>query len=173
MAHAIVDAELSEPLPDIALGAEEDGLAVLLRSAGRPAYFALYPLPPGARMSGDELWELVRHEAAPDLLGLAIRDAIAQPPSRPVAAADVTVAICTRDRTALLRECLDSLLALGPRAPAVLVVDNDPPDGATRALVSSLDCVDYACEPRPGLDFARNRALREAPAPSSPSSTTT
>ncbi len=43
----------------------------------------------------------------------------------------------------------------------VLVVDNDPPDDATRDLVATLPGVRYAHEPRPGLDFARNRALAE------------
>jgi GT2 family glycosyltransferase len=44
----------------------------------------------------------------------------------------------------------------------LLVVDNAPPDGAAREAVARLPGVVYAAEPRPGLDFARNRALAEA-----------
>lgn len=44
----------------------------------------------------------------------------------------------------------------------LLVVDNAPASDATRELVASFAGVRYALEPRPGLDFARNRALAEA-----------
>jgi GT2 family glycosyltransferase len=86
-------------------------------------------------------------------------------PLRPV---DVTVAICTRGRAALLANCLRGVMALRTehRADArdfdVLVVDNDPPDDTTQRLVDGLPGVRYVREPRPGLDFARNRALAEA-----------
>jgi GT2 family glycosyltransferase len=162
MGYAILDAELSQPLPEVALAADEDGVAVLLRAHGRPVYFELHALAPGTRLDGDALWALVGRDAAPALLAQAIRDELAPPP--PATAADITVAICTRARTDLLRDCLASVLALrsGGRAPEVVVVDNDPPDGATEALVGALDGVRYVREPRAGLDFARNRALREA-----------
>jgi len=42
------------------------------------------------------------------------------------------------------------------------VVDNDPPDDATARLVEGMPGVRYVREPRPGLDFARNRALADA-----------
>jgi GT2 family glycosyltransferase len=161
MPYAIVDAELTAPeLPDVQLDAGEDGVALLLRAGGRPVHFALYPLDAGARLDGGELWELAREAAAPALLAQTIRDELAPPPA--VAAADVTAAVCTRARTALLADCLGSLLALGDGVPEVLVVDNDPPDGATEELVAGLRGVRYVREPRAGLDFARNRALREA-----------
>ena len=44
----------------------------------------------------------------------------------------------------------------------ILVVDNAPSDDRTRDLVSQRPEVSYVREPRPGLNFARNRALREA-----------
>ena len=88
-------------------------------------------------------------------------------PLQQSAPASLTVAICTRDHPQELRRCLLSLLELRPddggepRSFDVLVVDNAPCDDATRRLVSSLEDVQYAREPRPGLDFARNRAFRE------------
>jgi O-antigen biosynthesis protein len=75
----------------------------------------------------------------------------------------VTVAVCTRDRTAHLAGCLDSLLRLDYPALDLLVVDNAPSDPATaRLVVERYPQVRYVCEPRPGLNWARNRAIAEA-----------
>jgi GT2 family glycosyltransferase len=74
----------------------------------------------------------------------------------------VTVAVCTRDRTAQLAGCLDSLGRLDYPALDLLVVDNAPGDAATARLVRErYPHVRYVCEPRPGLDWARNRAIAE------------
>jgi glycosyltransferase involved in cell wall biosynthesis len=79
-------------------------------------------------------------------------------------AARVTVAVCTRNRASQLAACLDALIALDYPAPLldILVVDNAPADGSTRELVAAYPAIRYVCEPRPGLDNARNRAIAEA-----------
>jgi len=75
----------------------------------------------------------------------------------------VTVAVCTRDRASHLAECLDSLRALNYPALDLLLVDNAPSTEATRLLVcNEYPDIRYVLEPRPGLDWARNRALHEA-----------
>ncbi len=75
----------------------------------------------------------------------------------------VTVAVCTRDRTADLARCLDSIRRLDYPALDVLVVDNAPSSDATEQLVrSAYPGVRYVREPRPGLNWARNRAIKEA-----------
>lgn len=75
----------------------------------------------------------------------------------------VTVAVCTRDRTADLAVCLDSLSQLDYPALDLLVVDNAPSSESTEQLVSTTyPDVRYLREPRPGLNWARNRAILEA-----------
>jgi GT2 family glycosyltransferase len=80
----------------------------------------------------------------------------------------LTAAVCTHDRVGELERCLASLVALRADAATahrrfeILVVDNAPPDGSTRSLVTALLDVRYVVEPVPGLDVARNRALAEA-----------
>ncbi len=75
----------------------------------------------------------------------------------------VTVAVCTRDRSEDLSRCLDSLAGLEHQAHEVLVVDNAPATDDTRILVERRGgTVRYVREPRPGLDWARNRAIAEA-----------
>ena len=75
----------------------------------------------------------------------------------------VTVAVCTRNRTADLALCLDAIGELSPPAAEVIVVDNAPSNDSTERLVRErYPVVRYVREPRPGLDWARNRAIAEA-----------
>jgi GT2 family glycosyltransferase len=75
----------------------------------------------------------------------------------------VTVAVCTRDRASDLQQCLDSLVALDYPDVDCVVVDNAPADGRTEQVVRQrYPSVRYVREPRPGLDWARNRAVIEA-----------
>jgi len=75
----------------------------------------------------------------------------------------VTAAVCTHARPAQLARALDSLLAQRPAPAEILVVDNAPPDDATRTLLAArYPGVRYVAEPVQGLDFARNRALARA-----------
>jgi glycosyltransferase involved in cell wall biosynthesis len=70
--------------------------------------------------------------------------------------------VCTRDRPEKLDRLLQSLLRQTRQPRVVLVVDNAPSSDATEQLVRRLPDVRYVREAIPGLDFARNRALRES-----------
>jgi glycosyltransferase involved in cell wall biosynthesis len=72
----------------------------------------------------------------------------------------VTVVICTRNRPALLRKCLDAVALLNPAPDAVLVVDNTQGNKETEELTRVFDAR-YTVEPVPGLSRARNRGLAE------------
>jgi GT2 family glycosyltransferase len=74
----------------------------------------------------------------------------------------VTVAVCTRDRTADLKRCLDFLTLVNYPGLEIVVVDNAPSDESTERLVHDYPYIRYVREPRPGLDWARNRAILEA-----------
>jgi GT2 family glycosyltransferase len=74
----------------------------------------------------------------------------------------VTVAVCTRDRPDALAQCLSALRHLDYRNLDIVVVDNAPTTEATASLVRDrFPGVRYIREPRPGLDWARNRAILE------------
>jgi glycosyltransferase involved in cell wall biosynthesis len=78
-------------------------------------------------------------------------------------APQVTVGICTRDRAHSLDKTLASLERQSYPNINILVVDNAPSSDATERLVRSrYPQARYVCEPRPGLDHARNRVLVEA-----------
>lgn len=73
-----------------------------------------------------------------------------------------SIAICTRNRTDDLRRCLDAIMLLPNNGQEVLVIDNCPSNNDTKDLVATYPSVRYIVESRPGLDVARNRALKEA-----------
>jgi glycosyltransferase involved in cell wall biosynthesis len=78
---------------------------------------------------------------------------------------EITVAICTRDRPDDLARALDSLQHQKYPRLRTLVVDNAPSDDRTRRLVSELARkreIGYVTETRPGLSWARNRAIDES-----------
>jgi glycosyltransferase involved in cell wall biosynthesis len=166
MPYALRDVDVDRPLPEISLAPDESGLGLLVRKDGRPLDFVLRPLGGGTALNPADLAQLIAEESAAALVRHAIREELAEPaPARPVS---VTIAVCTRERVRDLETCLQSILDMleQPEAAAhdvdVLVVDNAPATGETKELIDSLPSVRYAREPRPGLDFARNRALSEA-----------
>jgi GT2 family glycosyltransferase len=75
----------------------------------------------------------------------------------------VTVAVCTRDRPDDLARCLEAISQLHYPHLDCLVVDNGSRDSSIEHLVRArFPKVRYVCEQRPGLDWARNRAIAEA-----------
>lgn len=76
-----------------------------------------------------------------------------------------TVVVCTRDRPDSLPRALRSLASLRYPRYEILVVDNAPRTDATAELVHASfreTPIRYVREDRPGLSWARNRALVEA-----------
>ena len=145
---------------------------VLVRLHGAPLGFVV---PPERGCSPDELrdlalqklgWGIATHLAGDSIGGGAGAASItaACPRQRAQFTAAVTVAVCTRDRAMNLATCLESLVALDYPAGLLdlLVVDNAPSDVSTCDLVARFPRVRYTREPRPGLDWARNRAIAEA-----------
>jgi GT2 family glycosyltransferase len=152
-----------ENLPDDITGLSAYGKAsVLIKLRGRPVAQVNVPVADGV-IRRSELRDAVVKAAGWPLRRLWIADFVgwddlADRPGPPPA----TVAICTRDRTDDLRRCLEALGRLSVRPAEIVVIDNCPSTDATRRLVESVPSVRYVLEPRPGLDVARNRAIREA-----------
>lgn len=61
-----------------------------------------------------------------------------------------------------MKRCLEALLRLkGHEQGEIIIVDNAPSDNRTQTLVANYP-VQYICEKRPGLNWARSRAANEA-----------
>lgn len=77
----------------------------------------------------------------------------------------VSVIIATRDRSASLQRCLDSLRLMTYPHYDVIVVDNAPGSGETRDLVTGrypTQWIRYVREDRPGLAVAHNCGVQHA-----------
>ncbi|MBA2614501.1 MAG: glycosyltransferase [Actinobacteria bacterium] len=74
-------------------------------------------------------------------------------------APSVSVVVCTRDRPAVLRECLHSLADCSASADEVVIVDNSTA-GSMRDVVEEFPRMTYVRENRPGLSRARNTGIR-------------
>lgn len=73
----------------------------------------------------------------------------------------ISIIVCTRDRPLSLERCLQRLQHLDYPTFEVVVVDNCSHD-ATVAQVVARTNFRYVREDRPGLDWARNRGIKEA-----------
>ena len=149
---------------------------MLCRLHGRPVGFVRVPIEAGGIATDVLIRELIDEHAKDFIVPLAERAvAMGRAPGWPdveslfqggpekrLADPHVTVAVCTRDRTTDLHACLDALLHVDYPNVELLVVDNAPSSDATRRLVADrYPQVRYVREPRPGLDWARNRAILE------------
>lgn len=168
MPYRMIDLELSEPLPTVALAREQDGIGLLARWQGRVVGFAMKPTAPGATLTAVEVRDIVEREFATRVLAARLDPVLAArwPRAQPGAVPSLSVAICTRDRPERLGRLLSSLERVRAgsrfRPLEVLVVDNASLDPGTRATAERFEGVRYVHEPRTGLDFARNAALRAA-----------
>ncbi|MFN3530990.1 MAG: glycosyltransferase family 2 protein [Candidatus Brocadia sp.] len=174
----VMDIELSHPVTAIEGMDGYESLQALVRLHGIPIGYIKIPIIDGictaAAISKSVQKKhghaIIRHLLCDGLMtlprpdGLRIGDLLDIP--HPVYNGPlplVTVVVCTRDRVTDLARCLDSLSRLDYPKLDILVVDNAPNSNATEQLVHrAYPNVRYVCEPRLGLDWARNRAIVES-----------
>lgn len=173
----VIDVELSHPLTTIGGLDGYMGVHGLVRLHGVPIGYVEAPITSGcceAATLSKLILEQHSHKiiqqllanglaAPPKLEGLRLEDLFDVPP--PVFEGTlplVTVAVCTRDRSSDLALCLDALSQLDYPALDLLVIDNAPSSDETEHLVQGYPNIRYVRELRPGLDWARNRAILEA-----------
>lgn len=163
MATAVLDLDLSRLPPEISGLERYSHALILIRSWGRPVGRAYLPLINGS-IAGAELRETLipaaGRRAWDAWLDMHLPQADAQPTQSVPGIA--TIAVCTRDRPEELGRCLDGVERLADAGQEILVVDNCPGTEETRLLVQGRRRVRYVREETPGLNNARNRALREA-----------
>jgi GT2 family glycosyltransferase len=161
----ICELELRQPLPAIQVPKGYSGLAAVLRLDDRPVGFLLEAARAGTKFSPELLAEKILEQSGKQILSEKLYEQLrgsAPVPARPT----LDIAICTHNRPALLVRCLESLRQQGifdqGSGVGVLVIDNAPPDEKTRHAVLDFPDVRYCVEPKPGLDFARNRAIEDS-----------
>lgn len=163
MPYLIQDIEITQPLPTISLTESDTGLALILRRQDRPIGFVMQALPAKSILTSEELTQIVTKEVGKKILEESLKEQIKVKTANLADFPSLTVAICTKDRPDNLTRCLNSLLNLQEKSYfEILVVDNAPSDQRTQDVVAALPTVRYVREPKPGLDFARNLAIKAA-----------
>jgi O-antigen biosynthesis protein len=174
----VIDLELSCPLTDIENLDGYMGVLGLVRLHGRPIGYVEAPILAG-RCTATTLSQLIVNNHSCQIVSCLLQNGLSKlsenttlqlndlfeipPPQSSSLFPLVTVAVCTRDRPSDLALCLGALNQLDYPNLDVLIVDNAPTNQATHDLITAhYPQFRYACEPRPGLNWARNRAILEA-----------
>jgi GT2 family glycosyltransferase len=155
--YGLHDLDVSALPAHLPLAAGEDGMGVVLRDEDSIVGFRLIRREEGAPDADRLLDTETRQAISVARLRRSLEvEAAAGPPS-------LTVAICSKDRWDWVDRLLRSLEAIAEGPPVeILVIDNAPSDDRMRDMCATHPGVRYVREPLVGLDFARNRALREA-----------
>lgn len=167
MSYRILEIEITRPLTALSLSEHETGIAIFLRRKGKPIAFWMEAAPAGLMLSAFDLARKIYDKARDKILAESIREELITE-QKVFRFPSLTIAICTKDRALQLEWCLDSVRSLKTRVSGIsvsieiIVVDNASSDEQTRELIANLPNVHYFCEERPGLNFARNHALRKA-----------
>jgi glycosyltransferase involved in cell wall biosynthesis len=162
MRYRLDEVEITRPLSALEFGSHETGGGLLVRRSGRPIGFLMRENGGKQAWSPEELDAWIGAELKTKIVEEAIREELVlTPASAPFPS--LSVAICTKDRPASLSRCLESVIALQRRFHfELLIIDNAPSDSRTADLVERFSEARYVLEACPGLNFARNRAWREA-----------
>jgi GT2 family glycosyltransferase len=165
--YQIVQIDLRHPLEQVTVPQGASGIAFVPRSNGRPVGFFMEEHPEGTVIRPRDLAVKLFQWCGRQILAEKIYDELRW---RLDCAGfpQLDISICTHGRPDALKRCLQSLDDLGLTGAIggtrVIVVDNAPNDDRTAQVVHSFPGVKYVVEPKPGLDFARNRAIQEGSA---------
>lgn len=177
----VLDCELADGVPRIDGGTSSTRALVLVRIFTEPIGLLSLTVPPEG-LDPEQLARAIASEYAPQLrerlqeCGTPFAGTLSADGTSPSGTPrfiatrervlrdgpEITAAICTRDRPDDLAIALDGLVKQEYPRLTILVVDNAPSDDRSRRVVAEYrgnHPIDYVVEPRPGLSWARNRAI--------------
>jgi len=164
MGIKVMEIEFAEQINPIRQLEQYEGVRILVRYRGRPLGWAYVSNNPWEQtISAARVRQTIVDQLGKQLVRSTLREQFGAVSE---AVADghlpsISVVICTRDRTDLLKGALEALLALDYPHREIIVIDNAPTNSSTAEFVAPLP-VRYVKEERPGLDWARNRGIAEA-----------
>lgn len=162
MPTAVVRLEATSLPPALEFPPRYEAVFALVLWNGRPVGHGTFPLRQGV-LDGERLRDGIERVAGPMIATRRLHAWLAWDDRCRDAQPRATIAICTRDRPDDLSRCLTAMAALPNDGQEVLVIDSASRAGdAVRAVVDRFPGTRYVREACPGLDIARNRALREA-----------
>jgi glycosyltransferase involved in cell wall biosynthesis len=162
MAVKLLDIEFSEPINPIRGLEVYEKIRILVRYRGVPIkWVEMYNNPWLAIIPAEQVRVAIFEQIGKELTKVILTEKLDLKPKPNDLLPPISVVICTRDRTDLLKGALEAILALDYPDREIIVIDNAPSNNSTAELVARLP-VRYVKEERPGLDWARNRGIAEA-----------
>ena len=162
MAVKLLDIEFSEPINPIRGLEKYEKIRILVRYRGVPIkWVEMYNNPWLAIIPAEQVRVAIFEQIGKELTKVILTEKLGLQAEPNNLLPPISVVICTRDRTDLLKGALEAILALDYPNREIIVIDNAPSNTSTAELVARLP-VRYVKEERPGLDWARNRGIAEA-----------
>ncbi len=162
MAVKLLDLEFSEPINPIRGLEVYEKIRILVRYRGVPIkWVEMFNNPWLAIIPAEQVRVAIFEQIGKELTKAILTEKLDLQPKPNDLLPPISVVICTRDRTDLLKGALEAILALDYPNREIIVIDNAPSNTSTAELVARLP-VRYVKEERPGLDWARNRGIAEA-----------
>ena len=171
MAIRLADIDLTEPLPYIGNIGEYSAMWLCIREKGIPIGYVRIPNS-GDSITVEMLAEEIRRQCHRSIRKAACKSGCEPPISdempddRSVSNTTngsllpyISVIVCTRFRPESLARTLDALLLMDYPHYEIIVVDNAPPNEATKELLEGYTDVRYLLEPRAGTNRARNTGI--------------
>jgi len=115
--YALFDIEVTRPLSDLPLSAEDTGVAILVRRKGVPIAFWLQGVDGIQHIPAEELARRIASEAGEKIVAETIREELTSRCSA-VCLPSLTIAICTKDRPEGVERLLGSLHQKMRQVPA-------------------------------------------------------
>ncbi len=162
MAVKPIEIEFSEPIKAIRGLERYERIRILVRYRGVPLkWVEILNSPWQAIIPADRVRAAIFEQIGKELTKVILAEKLGLKTEPNYPLPPISVVICTRDRTDLLKGALEAILAVDYPHREIIVVDNAPSNSSTAELVARLP-VRYVREERPGLDWARNRGIAEA-----------
>ncbi len=162
MGVKLLDLEFSEPINQIRGLEKYDKIRILVRYRGVPIkWVEMFNNPWQAIIPADRVRSTIVEQIGKELTKAILTEKLGLQPKPNDLLPPISVVICTRDRTDLLKGALEAILAVDYPDREIIIIDNAPSNNSTAEFVAGLP-VRYVKEERPGLDWARNRGIAEA-----------
>ncbi len=161
MAIFIREIDISKAIDAIAVPDGYRRCYLLIRVGNRPIGNIVLPVNENNEISEKQILDKCRQQFSWELMNIEVEQYFGLMTKPLKKLTGVSVVVCTRNRPDYLKDCIRSLQASDHDLFEIVVVDNAPENDQTFSLAIEFG-VKYIREDRPGLDFARNRGIREA-----------
>lgn len=161
MATKLLEIEVSEGITDLIIDDQFEHYRILIRAERQPIGWISFAGKGREKITAAEIESAIIQQISPAVIHSALHKTIRTFKLTELPNQGISIVVCTRDRTAQLKNCLASLMESDYDNYEIIVIDNAPSNDATLHLCSN-NPVKYIRELKPGLDRARNRGIKES-----------